>query len=206
VLSVHGRKSEHHRFFKIYGVSSSGSKLRRTGTWTEQGGKGKMSSKKPRTRVVKLFHKNIPYEVNVHCLPGVGDLVRLHLRGEAEPLFLKVKKAIYDIEQDGYTHNVEFHLNKAPAPVASILTRPRFQINLEWPHRAWLPRVADCVRFRLGGTAEPRELRIKNVIHDIRQAGKTHTIEVQVFDDSPQPLFSPEDIEAALTEEVAPLF
>jgi hypothetical protein len=128
------------------------------------------------------------------------------LKGTTEPLTLQVTKVVYDIAANGRTNMVELQLcrpRRKVAPPDDLVNR--YCADLDWPTGTCPPCIWDSVRLRYGETVDLPELRVLNVIHEIDQASKTHGIKVQVLDASPKRVFSDDDIQAALRDDIEPL-
>ena len=168
-----------------------------------------MSKRKPIWRVITIMHGKSSDQVYVYCLPDVKDFLRLRLSGTREPLLLQVRSVTHDINQDSGMQRVEVRVCRVRKPSLSIEScshvPPPFQVILGWPPDAFVPRVGDSVRFRQDGAAIPDELKVSKVIHEIDHAGKTHSVQVQIFDASPRSVFCVEDFQALICEDLIPL-
>jgi hypothetical protein len=162
---------------------------------------------KIRVRKVTLLYKKKPHQVHVHCIPAKGQWLRVQLKGTADLLTLRVRKVLYAIAERDRSILVELSVSASKRRVAPSTDHvtSRFQVELDWPAGTCPPCIGDRVRLHGPGREGLPELMVLRVTHEIDQAKKTHTIKVQVIDDSPKRFFSPEDIQAALTDEIEPL-
>jgi hypothetical protein len=169
-----------------------------------------MNNKNRRMRVVTLLYKKTHYRVHVHCVPRMRHLLRLRLNGVTEPLSLEVQKLVYDCAANGRTQMVEIHLRRPRRPLSPVEDlkpfRPPFHAEFDWPSEDCPPCIWDSVQLRQNDAANRLELKVFNVIHDIDQTRKTHTIKIQVFDARPQRVFSDEDIQRAFRNDFGSWF
>jgi hypothetical protein len=164
-------------------------------------------STKARLQAVSLLHKEMRYRVYVYSIPAVGHLLRVLLKDESEPRMFQVRKVVFNIAVDGRTKMVELHLwhtKKQFSPADFPISF--FQTDFSWKSRDSLPSIWDSVRLDYIVSTKQFDLKVRNVLHEIDQAEKIHTINVQVIDTTPKRVFSDEMIKRAHSNDVEPLF
>jgi hypothetical protein len=55
---------------------------------------------------VRVVHKDQTYTVKLRWLPRAGELLRLGLKGAAEPLCFEVKQVVHSIEAEGSEQDI----------------------------------------------------------------------------------------------------
>ena len=157
-------------------------------------------------RKVSLLHRKVQYRLFVHTIPTKGHTLRLLLDGTADAVVLEIRKVMYDVRENGRTMMVQLqacrrsHLDSSPDGIGY-----RFWTELEWVSRTCLPCIGDSIRLNGAEAANPADLQVWDVIHDIDQVGRKQTIKVRVVDSSPQRVFSDEVIQGARGEGIEPL-
>jgi hypothetical protein len=160
-----------------------------------------------RLRAVTLLHKKSRYRVYVQSVPSEKHLLRLWLKEATEALNLQVTNVVYGIGGNGRPSLVEIRLSHPKRKLSlTDCPVPHFHADLDWPGGNCPPCIGDSVRLRYGGSLELLELKVRNVLHDIDQVAKTHSIKVQVIDASSKrnQVFPDEDIERALKSDEQP--
>ncbi len=161
---------------------------------------------KPRFRGVILVYKKDRYRIYVRSVPAVKHMLNVRLRDAAGTLHLRVFEVVYELAANGRTKSVELHCCRAGGRAAHAdRLFPCFHREIKWPAGDCPPGIRDSVRLPRAEDANPLDLKVMKVTHEIDQVAKGHVVNVQVIDASPRRLISDEDIATALSDEIEPL-